>query len=266
MVNWQIKIIRRNAGCLLLMLVLGAPSALPQDQTAATAADGKDQAAGLPQLSPPPKPDSASRQFLKNIWADQKTIFTTPVRMSAHQYFTIALPLTAATGGLIATDVKAIELLPGTPDQIRWCKLVSNVGAVYTLGGLSVGAMAAGKLGKAPHLSRMGQRSAEALVDAVSLSYVIKATTLRERPDQNDGKGRFWKGGTSFPSAHAIDTWAVATTVARSPNCPKWLAISSYSVAGIVSLSRWGANKHFPSDILVGSVFGWFIGAHVAKR
>jgi membrane-associated phospholipid phosphatase len=205
-------------------------------------------------------------EIAKNVWNDQKLIWSTPSRMNSRQWLTIAAPLAGVTAGLIATDEKAMTLLPNTPDQILWCGRVSDVGALYSLGGFSAGILIAGKLAKKNWLFQVGQGSAEALVNSVIVGYSIKYSTARERPTQNDGEGRFWKGGDSFPSGHSLDTWAVATAIARTRKCPKWIAIASYSVAGAVSLSRWGAEKHFPSDIVVGAVFGWFIGNHVARR
>jgi membrane-associated phospholipid phosphatase len=205
-------------------------------------------------------------EIAKNVWNDQKLIWTTPARMNSRQWLTIAAPFAGVTAGLIATDEKAMTLLPNTPDQIRWCGRVSDLGALYSLGGFSAGILITGKLTKKNWLFQVGQVSAEALANAVIMNYSIKYGTARERPTQNDGEGRFWKGGDSFPSGHSMDTWAVATSIARTRKCPKWIAIASYSMAGAVSLSRWGAEKHFPSDVVVGAVFGWFIGNHVARR
>jgi membrane-associated phospholipid phosphatase len=219
----------------------------------------------LPSTSQPAR-RPAAREFFRDIWTDQKAIWTSPARIRQRQLFTIVLPLAAATAGLVATDEKAGRLLPNTPDQVLWCKRVSNAGAVYTLGGLVGGVMIAGWAKHDPEVVEMGRLSAEAFVDSVIVNYAIKGMTMRERPDQNNGRGRFWVGGVSFPSGHAMNSWAVATAVARNPKCPKWLAITSYSVASIVSLSRWGARKHFPSDILVGGVLGGLIGNYIARR
>ncbi len=209
---------------------------------------------------------SAAGLFLRDVWTDQKKIWTSPSRIKQRQLFTIVVPLAAATAGLIATDERAGRLLPNTPDQVRWSNRTSKIGAVYTLGGMVGGLMIVGGIRHEPEVVNMGRASAEAFVSSVIVNYAIKGMTARERPDQNDGQGRFWKGGASFPSGHSMNSWAVATAVARSPKCPKWLAITSYSVAGIVSLSRWGARKHFPSDILVGGVLGGLIGDYVARR
>ncbi len=205
-------------------------------------------------------------EIAKNVWKDQKLIWTTPARMNSRQWFTIAAPFAGVSAGLIATDEKAMTLLPNTPDQIRWCSKVTDFGALYSLGGFSAGILITGKLAKKNWLSQVGQGSTEALINSVIVGYSIKYGTARERPRQNSGEGRFWKGGDSFPSGHSMNTWAVAASIARRRNCPKWIAVASYSMAAAVSLSRWGAEKHYPSDIVVGGVLGWFIGNHVARR
>jgi undecaprenyl-diphosphatase len=117
-----------------------------------------------------------------------------------------------------------------------------------------------------PNYARIGRISAEALVNSILTNYALKAITQRERPDHVGGDGRFWVGGQSFPSGHAMNSWAVAFAVARSPNCPRWFAITSYVMATGVSLSRWTAHKHFASDIVVGGVLGALIGNYVARR
>ncbi len=257
----------RRTYALLLALTLAAFQPI-RAQEAASSPEKRPQtpAASGAQSVPQKVHRSAARLFLRDIWTDQKAIWSSPVRITRRQFFTIVLPLTAVTAGLIATDEEAGQLLPNTPDQVLWCNRVSKFGAVYTLGGLVGGGMVVGGIKHKPELVKLGRLSAEAFVNSVIVNYAIKEATARERPDQNDGQGRFWKGGVSFPSGHAMNSWSVASAVARYPQSPRWVAIASYTVATIVSLSRWGARKHFPSDIVVGSVLGGLIGDYVARR
>ena len=221
------------------------------------------EAGGSPQQNPSPSTlpqaqtvsakDLGPKQFLRTIWSDQKVMWTSPFRMNGRQALTIALPLVAGTAGLIQADEDAAKWLPNTDDQVKWSKHVSQIGTIYTLGGIVGGTMLAGKKKNDQELFNVGKSSARALVDSIIISYGLKFATARERPLENDGQGRFWKGGDSFPSGHAIHSFAVATVVARSPKTPMWLKITSYTVATAVSLSRWGARKHFPSDIYAGA-------------
>jgi membrane-associated phospholipid phosphatase len=217
------------------------------------------------QLQPAGESNSGPKQFFHTLWSDQKLLWTSPFRMNGGDAVTIALPLVAGTAGLMATDQDAANLLPNTPDQVKWSKRVSQIGALYTLGGVVGGLMLVGKKKDEPEIFNTGRSSARALVNAAIVNYGIKFAAARERPLENDGKGRFWKGGSSFPSGHSMHTWAVAVVIARSKS-PKWLKITACTVATVVSLSRWGAQKHFPSDIVAGSVLGGLIGNYVATR
>jgi hypothetical protein len=76
-------------------------------------------------------------------------------RPHARQWLTIAAPFAGATAGLIATDKKAMTLLPNTPDQIRRCGRVSDLGALYSLGGFSAGILVTGKMAKKIGFSRL---------------------------------------------------------------------------------------------------------------
>jgi membrane-associated phospholipid phosphatase len=42
--------------------------------------------------------------------------------------------------------------------------------------------------------------------------------------------------------------------------------IGIYTLATGVSLTRVLGQQHFPSDVLVGSAFGWMIGHYVYKK
>ena len=126
--------------------------------------------------------------------------------------------------------------------------------------------MLVGKKKNDLELFNVGKSSARALVDSIIINYGLKFATARERPLENDGQGRFWKGSDGFPSGHAMDSFAVATVIARSPKTPMWLKITSYAVATAVSLSRLGARRHFPSDIYAGAILGGLIGNYVATH
>jgi hypothetical protein len=65
--------------------------------------------------------------------------------MDGGQAVTIALPFVAGTAGLMATDRDTSKWLPNTPDQVKWSKRVSQIGAIYTLGGAVGGLMLLGK-------------------------------------------------------------------------------------------------------------------------
>lgn len=68
------------------------------------------------------------------------------------------------------------------------------------------------------------------------------------------------KSSRSFPSAHAVNTFAVATIFFAFYRRSAYVG---YPFATAVSLSRVYIGVHYPSDILVGAVLGVGIGASV---
>ena len=214
----------------------------------------------------PGQKTSSLKLFRQTIWSDQKAIWTSPFHMNDGHTATIAaIPLITGTAALIATDKDSAKWLPNTPDQVKWSKRVSQIGAIYTLGGVVGGLMLVGKKKDEPEIFTTGRLSARAFVNAVIVNYSLKYVTARERPIDNDGQGRFWKGGDSFPSGHSMESWAIAMVIARSKS-PKWFKIATCSVATAISLSRWGAQRHFPSDIVAGGIMGGLIGNFVASK
>ena len=58
---------------------------------------------------------------------------------------------------------------------------------------------------------------------------------------------------SSFPSGHAMSSFACATVLARL--APR-LAIPAYTLAALIALSRVYVGVHYPLDIVAGAVLG----------
>lgn len=64
-------------------------------------------------------------------------------------------------------------------------------------------------------------------------------------------------GGKSFPSSHAVNTFAVATAFAFFYGRWWW---AFYGWAALVAFSRVAVGVHYPSDILGGALIGTGVG------
>lgn len=66
-------------------------------------------------------------------------------------------------------------------------------------------------------------------------------------------------GGSSFPSGHTMESFAVATAFAMLFR-RRELALPLFLWAAVVGYSRLVLGVHYPSDVLAGMLFGMFIG------
>ena len=58
----------------------------------------------------------------------------------------------------------------------------------------------------------------------------------------------------------------MATVIAKEYRDKKWVGIASYGLASLVGLSRLGLDKHWASDVFVGSILGYAIGNFTFKQ
>lgn len=70
----------------------------------------------------------------------------------------------------------------------------------------------------------------------------------------------------SFPSGHATTSFAFAAAIAHKYPHKKWVALSAYGAATALSVARVPANKHFPSDLLMGAALGYATGTYLADH
>jgi hypothetical protein len=178
----------------------------------------------------------------------------------------VGLPLAAGTGIAIATDNRLSEDLPNPDDPARIAgKHVSQLGALYTVAGISAGTYLVGRFAAKERLQDTDWLGLEALAHTQIVVQGIKAATQRERPPEPKPRRGFWTGGRSFPSGHAATTFAWATVVARQYSEKKIVPIAVYSLAAVVSAARLSARRHYASDILVGGAVGHLIGRYVQE-
>ena len=170
---------------------------------------------------------------------DQKHIWTGPTRISRRELKDGVLPLAAGVGTAIATDNRLSEELPNPDDpQGSPARTVSQLGALYTVAGISAGTYLIGRFAAKERLRDTGWIGLEALAHTQIVVQGIKAATQRERPPEPQPRRGFWTGGSSFHSGHAATAFAWATVVARQYSEKKIVPIAVYSLAAIVSAAR----------------------------
>lgn len=111
-----------------------------------------------------------------------------------------------------------------------------------------------------------GFKALAAMGAAGTVDLGLKLAFDRQFPTTGNGAGKFWGGGRSFPSGHAATSFAFAAVVAHRYPHNRLLKWSAYALATGVSLSRYPAKKHFPSDILMGATLGYVTGAYLGDH
>lgn len=219
-----------------------------------------------------PKPEPKSAEFElapvdlkslpRNLFMDQKKFWSTPFHMTAREWqWTVPLAFVAA--GLLASDTAVEGHVPTSPTTVSHANTASNAG-LAAMAGAGAGMFLWGHLTNDDQVRETGLLSGEAGIDALVDTEVLKYAFGRQRPFTGDGRGRFYQGGSSFPSLHATMSWAIASVIAHEYPGPL-TQVLAYGVAGGVSVARVAAHQHFATDVLVGSALGWYLGRQVYR-
>jgi membrane-associated phospholipid phosphatase len=198
----------------------------------------------------------------KSLVVDQKDFWTAPVHFSEKQW-DWALPSILIGGLLIKADVPIEKHVPTSRSTV-------SHGVTWSNAGVAAMAAGSGSLFLLGHLQNDDQKretgilAGEAAVGAFLDTEVFKYAAGRERPFTGSGRGRFFVGGDSFPSTHASVSWAIASVIAHEYPGPL-TQLFAYGAAGSISAARWAGQKHFASDIVIGSALGWYMGYQVFR-
>jgi len=215
------------------------------------------------QPSFPPTADQAHHglisRSLKRGLQDQKQLYLAPFKRSNLKWDVLFVSGTAA---LLATDRQFSRALPTS--HLDASRNLSNVCLDSTSAAL-IGLWAYGIKTKNRHAKETGELELETLANTFLVYTPMQFAAGRERPEEGTGNGRFWIHGgfnTSFPAGHPMFTWAMASVVAHE--YPRtWVKLLAYGAATSVSAGRFLGREHFASDIFVGSLLGYWVGAHI---
>jgi hypothetical protein len=193
---------------------------------------------------------------------DQKMFWTSP-RLLKMEDLRWVVPLAGFTGALIAGDHWISKQVPDKPNQLKRSQSLSNY-MLYSTIGAAGGGYLWGLATRNDHLRETGFLATEAVVNSTAVTYAFKSSMQRERPQEGNGQGQFFAGGSSFPSEHAAVAWSVASIVAHEyPG--KLTQLLAYGLATGVTVTRITGRQHFASDVFIGSALGWYMGRQVYR-
>jgi hypothetical protein len=218
--------------------------------------------------APQPREQVTLGETPMNLLKDQGAIWSSPARIRDKD-LRYLVPLGLVVAVTITTDHQAMSDVVSRNTSFN----NTNTNASNVLISPFIAAPAvmyvAGHLGDSDHARETGILGGEAMLDGLVVEQGMKLMFWRERPAVDSAKGKFFQTSvgtdSSFPSSHSVVAWSSAAVLAEEyPSRLNQLAI--YGVATGVSLTRVLGQQHFPTDVLVGSAFGWMVGHYVYKK
>ena len=219
------------------------------------------QTSPTPAPSPSPAP-SLEHEFFKNILRDQKAIWTAPMHLERSDAKWM-IPSAVGFMALATTDRITGDEIGEATHQDNASRAISYAGSLYGLGAVAGTFYFFGRHNHDDRARETGLLAAEALIDSVIVEGALKGITQRARPADGRERSEFFEGGSSFPSGHSTQAWAVATVIAHEYKDRPAVQIAAYGVATAVSVARFTGHKHYLSDVLAGSALGFGIGRYV---
>ena len=212
-----------------------------------------------------------SATYLKSYWHSGLTVLSQPLHYDWKDW-TVFGSVSAATTLAFVYDDEIYSLVDKSLNHSR-SKIVSKYtdvfGEEYFILPSVALTYAFGSVIDDCRLKNLSLAALQSFVYAEVASAGLKVLTCRIRP--SEANSQTWLGpfksfeSTSFPSGHAMRSFALATTVAGFYPDKKWIGIVSYSLATMTSVGRVISKEHWTSDVIVGAALGYFIGRGVVK-
>ncbi len=219
-----------------------------------------------------------SKKYLKSYWNSGLTVLSQPLHYDWKDW-TVFGGVAAVTTLAFVYDDEIYDFVDGTFENKKWntaSKCTDVFGEEYFILPSLALTYTIGAVGEDCRLKNMSLAALQSFVYAEVASAGLKVLSCRLRPSevnsqQSTVNGQTWLGpfksfkSTSFPSGHAMRSFALASTVAGFYPEKKWVGIVSYSLATMTSLGRVVSKEHWASDVIVGAALGYFIGRGVVK-
>jgi len=212
-------------------------------------------------------------QYFFSYWHDTKSVASDPFRWKGKQWSQFA----AVVGVGLITYVYDEEIYnffqqhKSTTTETISKVLIEPWGSGLYSVPLLAGIYFSGS--KNSHHRRIALTGIKAFILSGGAAVISKHLFHRHRPFEDDPPDPYqWEGPfpfttryTSFPSGHTTTAFAVASVIAMGYNNKTWVVVSSYTIAGLVGISRIHDGDHWGSDVIAGAALGSFIGIALSK-
>ncbi len=213
-------------------------------------------------------------KYVKSYFSDEAKILLSPIRWDATQ-FKIAGAVLLGTALVYSQDKVIKDFFQRNKSNIA--DNISSVLEPFGSGEFSVPLLGVlfltAEISKSKKLRQTTLEAGKAFVLSGFTSLLLKEILHRPRPFQYDqGDVQLFDGPlgqsnyNSMPSGHTITAFSIATVFATEYKNILWVPILSYTIATGVALSRIYDNKHWASDVVMGSALGWAIGKLISNN
>jgi membrane-associated phospholipid phosphatase len=194
--------------------------------------------------TPTPQAEPSLRTFFPDLAADVRHLPSNPANLSI------------AIGGVLSASAYPLDDEVAEWDPNAGFTSGTWIGNPFALAAGTLVTYGVGHWRHQPRVTRAAADMLRAQSLSIGLTYAVKYTVRRERPDHSSHD--------SFPSGHASQTFASATVLARhfGPRA----AWPAYAVATFVSISRVNQQRHFLSDMVFGAGLGIAVGWNETRR
>jgi membrane-associated phospholipid phosphatase len=213
--------------------------------------------------------------YLKSYYYDTKEFLISPANWKKKQWIEFG---TVAAAGIVAyTQDEKIQkyfVSHQTSTAANLSKYIfepfgNGKGTCVIIGSL----YATGWLLKDKRLAGTSLTAAKAFGVSSVGTLIIKQLTHRHRPYQDEIPDQSnWDGPfssieyTSFPSGHSTAAFSLATVFAMEYSSTIWVPALAYTLATGTAISRLYDNKHWASDVVIGSAIGFVTGRFMWKQ
>ncbi len=212
-----------------------------------------------------PKENKLNKEFLKNLASDFGKVLVSPKDWDKKDIGTFALVL--GTGLLLySVDQEIQQGFRGETSEGA-AKFITSFGDGGALAGLAAALYVGGEVSNNDGLRKTALLSLESLLTAGIIVRGMKILVGRARPYTDEPYNTFDpftlnSSYNSFPSGHSAAAFSVASVIASQSKDAN-IDFVVYSLATLVALSRVYLDKHWASDIFIGSVIGYVVGKKI---
>ena len=206
--------------------------------------------------------------YIKSYWQNGLQFITQPTRWHGKDWAIFGSSV-AITAGLTLIDEDINKPFA------RWYANNQSFGKIGAFAGstpVAVGStlvtLGIASIIKNPKLKAFALDNLQAQIFTGAFTFGVKNAFGRARPINGRG-AHYWDGPLkkngfeSFFSGHSSISFSTATMIFLHSKKKLWVGLLSYGVATGISISRMQYQKHWASDVFLGSLSGWAVSSFI---